>query len=60
MSGLFKKKSKAEKLQEQHQKLMNEAYELSKTNRAESDKKYAEAEEVMTQLEALKRGESRD
>ncbi|MGK7390469.1 MAG: Lacal_2735 family protein [Candidatus Cyclobacteriaceae bacterium M2_1C_046] len=58
MFGLFKKKSKEEKLQEQHQKLMKEAYELSKTNRTESDKKYAEAEEVITQLESLKRGDN--
>lgn len=54
MFGLFKKKSKIEILQEKYQKLTNEAFILSKTNRTESDKKYAEAEEVQNEIEALK------
>lgn len=53
MFGLFKKKSQVELLEEKYQKLTNEAFNLSKINRTESDKKYAEAEEVQNQIEAL-------
>lgn len=56
MFGLFKKKSKVELLEEKYQKLTNEAYILSKTNRTESDKKYAEAEEVQKEIETLTKG----
>ncbi len=54
MFGLFKKKSELEKLQEQYQKLMKEAFDLSKINRTKSDEKTAEAEEVMKKIDALK------
>ena len=54
MFGLFKKKTEVEKLQEKYQKLMKEAFEISKINRSESDAKYAEADEVQKQIEALK------
>ena len=53
MFGLFKKKSPKEKLQEQYEKLLKEAFQLSKTNRKLSDQKQAEAEEVLKKLEAL-------
>ncbi|WP_422080506.1 Lacal_2735 family protein [Ulvibacterium sp.] len=53
MFGLFKKKSEVEKLQEKYQKLMKEAFDLSKSNRSASDTKYAEADEVQKQIEAL-------
>jgi len=53
MFGLFKKKSEVEKLQEKYQKLMKEAFDLSKVNRSESDKKYAEADDVQKKIEAL-------
>lgn len=53
MFGLFKKKTELEKLQEKYQSLMKEWYTLSSINRAESDKKYAEAEAVAKQIEAL-------
>lgn len=55
MFGLFKKKSPEEKLQEHYQKLLKESFELSKTNRSASDKKQAEAQEVLEQIEALKK-----
>ena len=54
MFGLFKKSSEKEKLQKQYEKLMAEWHKLSTTNRAESDLKYAEAQKVLEQLEALK------
>ncbi len=53
MFGLFKKKSEKEKLQEKHKDLMQQAYDLSRTDRTASDAKTAEAEEVLKQIEAL-------
>jgi hypothetical protein len=54
MFGLFKKKSELEKLQEQYEKLMADWHKLSTTNRGESDKKYAEAQKIVDQIEILK------
>jgi hypothetical protein len=53
MLGLFKKKTKVEKLQYQYQKLMKEAFELSASNRRLSDGKTAEANEIMKQIEKI-------
>ncbi len=53
MFGLFKKKTEKEKLQQQYDTLMKEWHSLSTVNRSESDKKYAEAQEIMTKLESL-------
>ncbi len=53
MFGLFKKKSQSEKLQDAYKKLMAEAHKLSQVNRAAGDAKYAEAQEVLSKLEAL-------
>jgi hypothetical protein len=54
MFGLFKKKSPIEVLQQRHQKVLEEAFTLSKVNRSESDKKYQEAEEIAQEIEKLK------
>ncbi|MDO1500357.1 Lacal_2735 family protein [Winogradskyella maritima] len=54
MLGLFKKKSKLEKLQGQYEKLMADWHRLSTTNRSESDKKYAEAQRILEQIDVLK------
>lgn len=54
MFGLFKKKSPIEKLQEKRKKLLDEAFQLSKTDRTASDKKTAEANEIDNQIEALR------
>ncbi len=54
MFGLFKRKSKKEKLEERFKKLMQEWHELSSINRAASDRKYAEAQEVAKRLNDLK------
>ncbi|MBP2833225.1 Lacal_2735 family protein [Aquimarina sp. U1-2] len=54
MFGLFKKKSEVEVLQAKYEKLMAQWHELSSINRAESDKKYAEAEEILQKIVALK------
>ena len=54
MFGLFKKKTQEEVLQKKYEKLMKQWHELSTVNRSESDKKYAEAEDVLKQIESLK------
>jgi len=53
MFGLFKKKSAKDKLYDQYEKLMAQSHALSKSNRAESDKKYAEAQELIKQIDNL-------
>ena len=58
MFGLFKKKSEIDVLQKKYEKLMSQWHELSSINRTESDKKYAEAEEVLKKIEALKNSQS--
>ena len=55
MFGIFKKKSKVEVLQKKYEKLMKEWHELSTINRSESDKKYAEAELVLAEIDALQK-----
>lgn len=53
-NNLFKKKSEVDKLNNKYKKLLADAHRLSIINRKESDNKYAEAEEVLKQIEALK------
>lgn len=53
MFGIFKKKSKIEKLNTQYKKLLKEAYVLSTTNRKQSDLKYAEADAIQQEMERL-------
>ncbi len=54
MFGLFKKKSKIEKLEEKFKKLMQEWHNLSTINRSASDQKYVEAQLVGEQINALR------
>ena len=51
--GLFSKKSPKEKLQKKYEKLMKEAFDLSKVDRQASDTKYAEADAVLKEMDAL-------
>ncbi len=54
MFSLFKKDpSKA--LEKEYKKLMEESFQLSKTDRQASDAKREEAEEVLKKLEAMKK-----
>lgn len=53
MFGLFKKKSEKEKLEDKYDALIKKSYELSHTNRAESDKLQAEAQELLKKIDAL-------
>lgn len=54
MFGLFKKKSEIDKLNDQYKKLSQEAFNLSKIDRAKADLKYAEADEIAKKIEALR------
>ena len=54
MFRLFKKKTELERLTERYNKLMKEAFELSKINRTHSDRKYAEADAIQKRMETLK------
>jgi hypothetical protein len=58
MFGIFKRKSKLEKLEEQYRRLLDDAYKLSTINRRQSDQKTAEANEILKQIEALKKKQS--
>ncbi|MGB0851425.1 MAG: Lacal_2735 family protein [Bacteroidia bacterium] len=53
MFSLFKKTTKLEKLQKRYEKLLEEAFHLSKVNRTKSDGKTAEANKVLKEIEAL-------
>jgi TRAP-type mannitol/chloroaromatic compound transport system substrate-binding protein len=50
MFGIFKRKSKYEKLQKEYEKVLKEAFELSKIDRSKSDAKYAEANEILEKM----------
>ena len=52
MFGIFKK-DKKKSLQKKYEKLMQESFDLSKTDRSASDKKQAEAEAVLKEIEGL-------
>lgn len=51
---MFGMKSKKEKLEAKWKKLVEEAFQLSRTDRQKSDLKTAEAEELRKQIDAMK------
>lgn len=51
--GIFKRKSRLEKLEIKYKKLLEESYKLSHTNRTLSDQKAAEADELMKEIETM-------
>jgi len=53
MFSFFKKKSPKEELTRQYKQLLEEAYQLSRTNRKASDQKTAKAEAILQQIKAL-------
>jgi hypothetical protein len=53
MLGLFKKKSEKEKLMDKYQKLLDESYKLSHTDRKASDMKALEADELLKKIEQM-------
>ena len=62
MFGLFKKKdpiqSKIDKLTETYKKMSEEAFKLSRSDRRASDLKTTEAEEIMKQIEELRKSQN--
>ncbi|MDZ7608687.1 MAG: Lacal_2735 family protein [Cyclobacteriaceae bacterium] len=54
MFGIFKKETEVDKLTRQYKTLLEESYKLSHHNRAASDQKAVEAEELMVKIEALR------
>lgn len=54
MFGLFGKTSEIDKLQKQYKKMLEESYKLSHSNRAASDQKAYEANEILERIEVLK------
>ena len=59
MFGIFRRKTKIEKLNLKYKSLMNEVYILSKTNRKKSDEKYFQANEILKKIEILKKENER-
>ena len=53
MFKIFKKKTKVEKLTIKYQKLLTEAHKLSTISRSLSDRKIAEANEILEEIERL-------
>lgn len=51
MFNIFKKKTQEEKLYEKYMGLLEEARNLSRTNRRLSDAKFMEAEEVLKKMD---------
>jgi hypothetical protein len=56
MFGLFKKETPVEKLEKKYRQMLADAYKLSHTDRAASDKLQAAANEVMKEIETLTKG----
>ncbi|MDG1284094.1 MAG: Lacal_2735 family protein [Flavobacteriales bacterium] len=54
MFGLFKRKTTTEKLHDKYKSLIKQAYNLSKTNRSQSDQKYYEAEQILKEIDENK------
>ena len=53
MFGLFRKKTEKEKLEARYYELIKRSYDLSHTNRADSDKIAAEAAELLKRIDSL-------
>lgn len=54
MFGLFKKKTKKEKLLDLYNKKKEQAFKLSRTNRKESDKLEKEANDILIEIDKIK------
>ena len=50
MFGIFRRKTKVEKLQLKYKSVINKAYNLSKKNRKQSDEKYFKADQILKKL----------
>ena len=53
MFGIFKKKDPIAQLKKEYDSLMNKAYQMSRSNRSAADQLYAQADDLMKQIEKL-------
>ncbi|MFY0624663.1 MAG: Lacal_2735 family protein [Reichenbachiella sp.] len=53
MFRLFKRPTKAQILERNYRKLIEESHKLSRTNRTLSDQKFVEAQAIIDQLEKI-------
>ena len=60
MFGLFKKKSKKEKLIELYNKKKEQAFKVSRSNRKESERLEKEANDILIELDRLKINEKKN
>jgi|TARA_B100001063_G_scaffold122231_1_gene114145 hypothetical protein len=56
--GFFTRKSKKDKLNEQYNKKLEQAYKMSTSNRSESDRLTAEANDILEEIKKLEAAES--
>jgi len=56
--GIFTRKSKKDKLNEQYKKKLEEAYKMSTSNRTESDRLTKEADEILDEIKKIEIAES--
>jgi hypothetical protein len=56
--GFFTRKSKKDKLNEQYKKKLEQAYKMSTSNRSESDRLTAEANDILEEIKKLEASES--
>ena len=54
--GLFKRKTKKEKLNKAYMKKLEEAKKMSVINRSESDRLTREANDILNEIESLEKG----
>lgn len=53
--GLFRKKSKLDKLNDKYEKLLQQAHKMSTVNRTKSDELMAQSQEVLKEIESLEK-----
>ena len=56
--GFFTRKSKKDKLNEQYNKKLEQAYKMSTSNRSESDRLTAAANDILEEIKKLEAAES--
>ena len=56
--GFFTRKSKKDKLNEQYEKKLEQAYKMSTSNRTESDRLTKEANDILEEIEKLEAAEA--
>ena len=60
MFGLFKKKTEKEKLLKLYKEKLQKSFDLSKSNRKESDRLASEANDILNKIDALEENDKLD